>query len=143
MASLKHLSELQIRSKAPQLKARLAASLALVLSGKVLGVWAPLLMGHAINVLAAGKGTAEQVAIAFTGLILSWSLIRLISTLTPQLRDLIFTPVSQAAQARAAAETFAHALALSVDFHQGKQTGSLGRVIDRGARSMDFLLRSF
>ena len=142
-ASLRHLFELQIRSKAPQLKARLAASLALVLVGKGLGVWAPLLMGKAINELAAGKDAPEQVAIAFTGLIIGWSLIRLVSSLAPNLRDMVFMPVSQAAQARAAAETFGHALSLSVNFHQSKQTGSLARIIDRGARSMDFLLRSF
>ncbi|KAI6244318.1 ABC transporter related protein [Aphelenchoides fujianensis] len=57
-------------------------------------------------------------------------------------RDTIFTPVAQAAQNRAAVETFSHALSLSIDFHQSKRTGSLSRVIDRGARSMDFLLRS-
>jgi ABC-type transport system involved in Fe-S cluster assembly fused permease/ATPase subunit len=142
-ASLKHLVELQLRSKAPQLKTRLAAALALVLFGNVLGVWAPLLMGHGINILARGKGTAEQVAIAFTGFIISWSAVRLFSTLAPSMRDVIFTPISQAAQARAQHETFAHAMSLSMDFHQSKQTGSLARVIDRGARSMDFLLRSF
>ncbi|MDB5452480.1 MAG: metal transporter permease [Caulobacteraceae bacterium] len=142
-ASLKHLFQLQMRSKAPQLKSRLALSMILVLAGKALGVWAPLVMGHAINLLAAGKATAEQVAIAFTGFILLWSGLRLVSTLAPNIREAIFSPISQAAQARAAHETFAHALALSVDFHQSKQTGSLARVIDRGARSMDFLLRSF
>lgn len=142
-ASLKHLVQLQMRSKAPQLKVRLTAALALVLAGKGLGVLAPLLMGHAINALAAGRGLAEQTAIAATGFILMWSAIRLFSGLAPQVRDAIFAPVSQAAQATAAAETFAHALSLSVDYHQSKQTGSLARVIDRGARSMDFLLRSF
>lgn len=142
-ASLKHLVQLQLRSKAPQLKRRLAAALGLVLFGNVLGVWAPLLMGDAINALARGKGTAEQVGIAFTGFIISWSLVRLVSTLAPSLRDVIFSPISQAAQARAQQETFAHALSLSMDFHQSKQTGSLARIIDRGARSMDFLLRSF
>jgi ABC-type transport system involved in Fe-S cluster assembly fused permease/ATPase subunit len=142
-ASLRHLVQLQLRSKAPQLKRRLAAALSLVLFGNVLGVWAPLLMGDAINALARGKGTAEQVGIAFTGFIISWSLVRLVSTLAPSLRDVIFAPISQAAQARAQQETFAHALSLSMDFHQSKQTGSLARIIDRGARSMDFLLRSF
>lgn len=142
-AAMRHLFDLQMRSKAPQLKTRLIAAIVLVLAGKSLGVLAPLYMGRAINVLAEGKNTGQQVAIAFVGLILGWSLIRLISTLAPQLRDVIFAPVSQAAQARAASETFAHALALSVDFHQSKQTGSLARVIDRGARAMDFLLRAF
>ena len=44
--------------------------------------------------------------------------------------------------AKAATETFAHALTLSIDFHQSKQTGMLARVIDRGSRSTDFLIRS-
>ena len=60
----------------------------------------------------------------------------------PYLRDAIFTPVSQMALAQSAMETFAHALSLSLNFHQGKQTGGLARIIDRGARSTDFLLRS-
>jgi ABC-type transport system involved in Fe-S cluster assembly fused permease/ATPase subunit len=142
-ASLKHLVELQFRSKAPQLRVRLISALILVLSGNALGVWAPILMGKAINELVPGKAPAEQAAIIFTGFIISWSVVRLFSSLAPQLRDMIFSPVSQAAQARAQHETFAHALSLSMDFHQTKQTGSLSRIIDRGARSMDFLLRSF
>ena len=142
-ASIRHLIDLQLRSKAPQLKIRMAAAFGLILTGKALGVWAPLIVGHAINVLAEGRGAAEQTAIAFTGFILTWSGLRLVSTLAPGLRDLVFMPISQAAQTRAAAETFAHTLSLSVDFHQTKQTGSLARVIDRGARAMDFLLRSF
>ena len=73
---------------------------------------------------------------------IGWSLIRFLAAAAPQARDAIVTPVAQAAQARAASETFAHALALSMDFHQSKRTGSLSRVIDRGARSMDFLLRA-
>src|SRR5690606_1845888 len=44
--------------------------------------------------------------------------------------------------ARAAVETFEHALALSLDFHQTKQSGAMARTIDRGARSTDFLMRS-
>ncbi|HET9160096.1 MAG TPA: ABC transporter ATP-binding protein/permease, partial [Caulobacteraceae bacterium] len=140
---MKHLFQLQMRSKAAHLKSRLAISIVLVLAGKALGVWAPLVMGHAINLLAHGRGAAEQVAVAFTGFIILWSGLRLVSTLAPNIREAIFAPISQAAQARAAHETFAHALALSVDFHQSKQTGSLARVIDRGSRSMDFILRSF
>ena len=36
---------------------------------------------------------------------------------------------------KAAAESFAHALSLSLDYHQTKRTGSLARTIDRGARA--------
>ena len=42
---------------------------------------------------------------------------------------------------KAAAEGFAHALSLSLDYHQTKRTGSLARTIDRGARAVDYLMR--
>jgi len=136
------LIRLVLRSRAPGLRWRLTVSLALTLAGKVLGVMAPLLLGAAVNKLGRGHGAAVQVSAAFAGLAIGWALIRFLSAAAPQARDAIFTPVAQAAQNRAASETFAHALALSVDFHQTKRTGSLSRVIERGARSIDFLLRS-
>ncbi|HYG25501.1 MAG TPA: ABC transporter ATP-binding protein/permease, partial [Caulobacteraceae bacterium] len=133
---------LVLRSKAPGLRWRLTLALTLTLAGKVLGVVAPLLLGAAVNRLADGEDAAVQVSLTFAAFAVGWAFIRFLSAAAPQTRDVIFTPVAQAAQARAARETFAHALALSIDFHQTKRTGSLSRVIERGARSMDFLLRS-
>ncbi|HQR90037.1 MAG TPA: ABC transporter ATP-binding protein/permease, partial [Caulobacter sp.] len=121
---------------------RVALALAFTLIGKALGVLAPLLLGAAVNRLAAGQNVVTTVSWTFAGLATGWALVRFISAAAPQARDAVFTPVAQAAQNRAAVETFAHALSLSIDFHQSKRTGSLSRVIDRGARSMDFLLRS-
>jgi ABC-type transport system involved in Fe-S cluster assembly fused permease/ATPase subunit len=136
------LMRLVLRSKAPGLRWRLTTALALTLAGKVLGVLAPLLLGAAVNRLASGESAAVQVSAAFAGFAVGWALIRFLAAAAPQMRDAVFTRVAQAAQARAASETFAHALALSIDFHQTKRTGSLSRVIERGARSMDFLLRA-
>jgi len=140
--ALRDLFALVLRSKAPGLRWRLTAALTLTLAGKIAGVFAPLLLGAAVNRLAAGQAPAVQVGYGFAGLALGWAMIRFLSSAAPQARDTIFTPIAQAAQARAASETFAHALSLSIDFHQTKRTGSLSRVIDRGARSMDFLLRA-
>ncbi|RYF95547.1 MAG: ABC transporter ATP-binding protein/permease [Caulobacteraceae bacterium] len=142
MAALGDLFRLVLSSKAPGLEWRLTAALVLTLGGKVLGVLAPLLLGAAVNRLAAGQSPAVQVGTAFAGLILGWTLIRFLSAAAPQMRDVVFTPVAQAAQRRAAADAFGHALSLSIEFHQTKRTGSLSRIIDRGARSMDFLLRA-
>jgi ATP-binding cassette subfamily B protein len=136
------LIQLVLRSRAPGLRWRLTVALALTLAGKVLGVLAPLLLGAAVNKLGHGQNTVVQVSMAFGGLAVGWALIRFLAAAAPQARDAIFTPVAQAAQSKAAAETFAHALSLSVDFHQTKRTGSLSRVIERGAKSIDFLLRS-
>ena len=142
LRALKDLASLVLRSGAPGLTWRLTTALILTLAGKVLGVTAPLLLGAAVNHLAKGQSAGFQIGSAFAGMALGWALIRFLSAAAPQARDAIVTPVAQAAQARAASETFAHALSLSMDFHQSKRTGSLSRVIDRGARSMDFLLRA-
>lgn len=139
---LKDLWTLVLRSKADHLKTRLSVALVLTVVGKAVGVLAPLLLGAAVNQLAKGQGAAVGALYGFVGLAVGWAIIRFIAAAAPQARDAIFTPVAQAAQQRAATETFAHALSLSIEFHQTKRTGSLSRVIDRGARSIDFLLRT-
>ena len=136
------LWRLIMRSEAPWLKTRTAAAFLLIVAGKVLGVWAPFMLGHAVNTLAKGRGAPEVVGLSFAALAIGWGVVRFLSAAAPQIRDAIFTPVSQAAQRRAAAESFAHALSLSLDYHQTKRTGALGRTIDRGARSIEYLLRT-
>ncbi|HEY2658824.1 MAG TPA: ABC transporter ATP-binding protein/permease [Caulobacteraceae bacterium] len=136
------LARLVGRSKAGGLKTRLGVALGLVLVGKWTGVYAPVLIGRAIDQLGKGRSAAESLGVGFIGFALGWVFLRFISNATPYARDSIFTPVSQMALARSATEAFAHSLSLSIDFHQSKQTGGLARIIDRGARSTDFLLRS-
>jgi ATP-binding cassette subfamily B protein len=136
------LLRLVLRSKAAGLKRRLASALLLVLAGKATGVIAPLFLQQAIDRLNHGRGAGEAMFTAFVALALGWVVLRFIAGATPYARDAIFTPVSQKALARSAFETFAHSLSLSVEFHQNKRSGALARIIDRGARSTDFLLRS-
>ena len=140
--SMAELVRLVLRSKAQGLPARLSVALGLVLIGKWTGVYAPVLIGEAIDAVSRGRGTAATLFAVFAGLAAGWVALRFISSATPLVRDSIFTPVSQQALARSARETFAHSLSLSLNFHQGKHTGALARIIDRGARSTDTLLRS-
>jgi len=135
------LGRLVMRSGASSLRMRLGAALALVLVGKMASVWNPVLLGDAINTLTSSGG-GVAIGAGFIGLALGFAALRLVAACAPYARDAIFTPVSQATMAKAATETFAHTLALSLDFHQSKQTGMLARIIDRGSRSTDFLIRS-
>jgi ATP-binding cassette subfamily B protein len=139
--ALADLAGLVMRSRAPGLTWRVSLALVLTVFGKALGVVAPLLLGRAVNVLTTGRGAGETLAIAFAGLAAGWALVRFFAAAAPQARDAIFQTVSLAAQRRAAAEAFAHALLLSLDYHQTKRTGALSRTIDRGARAVDFLIR--
>jgi ATP-binding cassette subfamily B protein len=140
--SMRDLAALVMRSGAPQLRLRIAAALVLVVAGKLGGVLAPVMLGDAINTLAPAAQGGVVVGGAFIGLVLAFAGLRLGAACAPFARDAIFTRVSQSTMARAAVESFGHALSLSMDFHQGKQSGTLARVIDRGARSTDFLIRS-
>jgi ATP-binding cassette, subfamily B, heavy metal transporter len=141
LKALADLVRLVGRSGAPQLRARLGAAIALTLAGKGLGVLAPLVLGAAVNRLAAGQGTAVAMGWGFAAFAVGWALVRFLSAAAPQASDVVFAPVRAAAQRRTAAEGFAHALSLSLDFHQTKRSGALSRTLDRGSRAVDFLLR--
>lgn len=139
--ALKDLSALILRSGADGLVWRLIVALALTVAGKSLGVFAPLLLGRAVNELSAERTAAAGIGIAFAGLAIGWALVRFAASAAPNVRDAIFQPVSLAAQRRAAADAFGHALSLGLDYHQTKRTGALSRTIDRGSGAVDFLLR--
>jgi ATP-binding cassette, subfamily B, heavy metal transporter len=139
--AMRDLAKLVMRSGAPQLRLRLTAALGLILMGKVAAVSAPVVLGSAIDTLTLRQG-AVAVGTGFVGLACLFATLRLVAACAPYARDALFTVVAQSTMARAAVETFGHALALSLDFHQGKQSGSIARIIDRGARSTDFLMRS-
>lgn len=142
--SMRDLWSLVLRSGAPGLGWRIAVALILIFLGKTAGVAAPVLLGEAINRLSDTPGGNAALALGggFILLALGFAALRLIAATAPNLREVIFTPVSQATMARAAEESFGHVLTLSLDYHQGKQTGALARIIDRGSRSTDFLIRS-
>jgi ABC-type transport system involved in Fe-S cluster assembly fused permease/ATPase subunit len=139
--SMTDLVSLVLRSRAKGLKSRLTVALVLVLIGKWTGVYAPVLVQQGIDRFQI-RDAGQAAFVAFAGFGIGYVLLRFIATAAPYMREAIFTPVSQMAFARSAVETFAHSLSLSMNFHQGKQTGGLSRIIDRGARSTDFLIRS-
>ena len=141
LQALADLVRLVGRSGAPQLRVRLVSAVGLTLAGKALGVLAPLMLGAAVNRLAAGQGAAVAVGWGFAAFAVGWAIVRFLSSVAPQVSDVVFAPVRSAAQRKTAAEVFAHALSLSLDFHQTKRSGALSRTLDRGSRAVDFLLR--
>ncbi|MEM9739313.1 MAG: ABC transporter ATP-binding protein/permease [Pseudomonadota bacterium] len=101
----------------------------------------PLLLGYSINRLVADDGgfvagfgpAAFWLTVAFG--------VRFAGGALPQLRDWLFSPVSQDAQRLASIDAFGHAQSLSLNFHQTRRTGALNRVIERGAGAIDYLIR--
>ena len=110
LAALADLVRLVGRSGAPQLRLRLVLAILLTLAGKALGVVAPLVLGAAVNHLARDQPGQVAVGLGFAGFAVGWALVRFLSSVAPQISDVIFAPVRAAAQRTTAAETFAHAL---------------------------------
>jgi ATP-binding cassette subfamily B protein len=137
--ALKRISEVIGGLKSTEIRVRLWTSLGLTLAGKALAVISPLFLAEAINRLA--RHDASGLPPLFLGLVMLWAGLRFGSGALPNLRDAVFTTVSQEAQRRAGAKVFAHVHSLSVRYHSSKRTGALFRTIERGIRAIDFLLR--
>lgn len=130
------------RARAPQARGRIVAAVGLTLLAKIFVVLSPLALAAGINRLTGADAFAPAgLAFGFAGFVLLWALTRFLGAASPNLRDAIFAPVAEAAMRRTAFEAFAHVQTLSLIFHHTKRLGALQRVIERGARAIDFQLR--
>ncbi|MCJ9429342.1 ABCB family ABC transporter ATP-binding protein/permease [Kordiimonas marina] len=125
------------------LKVRVVAALAFLALAKLIGVYVPFLFKDAVDALTPhAKPDAATVALVLPlGLILGYGTARVLGQLFGELRDAVFVRVGQHALRRIALNTFRHLHALSLKFHLERRTGGLSRVIERGTRGIDFLLR--
>src|SRR5690606_20845675 len=123
LEALKNLIGVVARSGAPQLPWRVTGAILLTLAGKGLPVRAPLVLGAAVNHLAADQGPAASVGLGFAAFAVGWAVVRFLSAATPQLSDVVFAPVRAAAQRQTAAGTLAQALIRSPDFPQSQLSG--------------------
>ena len=90
-------------------KLRVIASMAALLLSQVIAVFAPLLFSQAVDSFTLeGPTDTTFWGLAAIGLTLAFGIARLTSTGLMQLRDVIFTRVSQGALRALALQTFAH-----------------------------------
>jgi ABC-type transport system involved in Fe-S cluster assembly fused permease/ATPase subunit len=123
-------------------KRRVVGALAMLFAAKIIAVFTPFLYKQAVDMLA--KDATDQVTflmLGAVGLTIAYGMARLGAVLFAELRDLIFVRVGQRALRRLALETFRHIHALSMRYHITRKTGALSRVIERGVKGVDFLLR--
>ena len=119
------------------------AMLALVL-GEILGLLAPYFYGVSVDALAP-EADEDQTIFMLTagalGMVVAYGVMRILSVGFSQLRDVIFAKVGQRALRQLALETFKHMHRLSLRFHITRKTGGLSRVMERGVKGVEFLLR--
>ncbi|MEM8578627.1 MAG: ABC transporter ATP-binding protein/permease [Pseudomonadota bacterium] len=126
------------------IKVRVVFVVIMLIMAKLVTVGTPFLYAAAVDALAGEEGTASPgwlLAFGAVGLTVAYGGARLGRTLFEQLRDAAFSQVGLQALRRVAIETFEHIHALSMRYHLARRTGGLSRIIERGVRGVDFLLR--
>ena len=120
-------------------KQRVLIALAMLLIAKIVAVGTPLIYARAVDALS--DAGAPDLAVGAVGLTVAYGVARLMSNGFQQLRDAVFAKVGQGALRALALQTFEHIHRLSMRYHIGRKTGGLSRIIERGVKGVDFLLR--
>jgi ATP-binding cassette subfamily B protein len=123
-------------------KRRVVIALCFLLLAKLVSVSTPFVYKLAVDSLAGeGPETGMILGLGAVGLVVAYGLARLGAVLFGELRDAVFVRVGQRAIRRLAIETFTHIHQLSLRYHITRKTGGLSRIIERGVKGVDFLLR--
>ncbi|MEM9796610.1 MAG: ABC transporter ATP-binding protein/permease [Pseudomonadota bacterium] len=124
------------------IKVRVVAALAMLVIAKIVAVLTPFLYKAAVDGLAPETPTpAWALGAGAVGLTVAYGGARALNVGFQQLRDVIFAAVGQRALRQLASETFTHIHRLSLRYHITRKTGGLSRIIERGVKGVEFLLR--
>ncbi|MCX7560777.1 ABC transporter ATP-binding protein/permease [Sulfitobacter sp. F26204] len=123
----------------PWVKRRVVWALIALFVSKLVSVATPLFYRDAVDALAGDA--VPMVALGAIGLTVAYGMARLMTVGFQQLRDAIFARVGQRALRMLALETFQHIHRLSMRYHITRKTGGLSRIIERGVKGVEFLLR--
>ena len=124
-------------------KRRVVGALMLLVMAKLVSVTTPYLYKLAVDALS-GVAAGDPVwimTLGAVGLTVAYGMARLGAVAFGEARDAVFARVGQRAIRQLALETFRHIHALSLRYHITRKTGGLSRIIERGVKGVDFLLR--
>ncbi len=118
---------------------RVALALLALVAAKAIAILGPILQAWAVDDLAGEN--VPNFALGAIGLTIAYAFARIATNGFQQIRDSLFAKVAQRALRRLALETFEHIHRLSLRYHITRKTGGLSRVIERGVKGVEFLLR--
>ncbi|WP_424967572.1 ABCB family ABC transporter ATP-binding protein/permease [Dinoroseobacter sp. S375] len=126
----------------PWVKRRVVLAMAALVMAKLIAVGTPFFYKLAVDALAGDAPSGPMLlAVGAVGLTVAYGMARLMTVGFQQLRDVIFAKVGQRALRTLALETFTHIHRLSMRYHITRKTGGLSRIIERGVKGVEFLLR--
>jgi ABC-type transport system involved in Fe-S cluster assembly fused permease/ATPase subunit len=128
----------------PDLRARVVWATVLLVVAKLTLVVVPYFFKWATDALAGDFRTPPPLPaflLAPVMLVIAYNVVRLVNVGFNQLRDALFARVGQYAVRILAYRTFVHLHDLSLRFHLERRTGGLSRVIERGVKGIETIVR--
>lgn len=126
----------------PWVKRRVVWAMVALVLAKIISVSTPFLYKAAVDALSGEmRDDGSLLMLGAVALTIAYGVARIFTVGFGELRDFIFVPVSQRALRQLALETFGHIHRLSLRYHITRKTGGLSRIIERGVKGVEFLLR--
>lgn len=121
-------------------KTRVGLAIACLLAAKFANLGIPILLKQLIDALDVQNNVSTALLVVPMGIIVGYGLLRFSSSMFSELREALFSRVTQHAVRQIALEVFQHLHALSLRFHLSRQTGGVSRDIERGTRAIQSLV---
>ena len=121
-------------------KFRFALAITCLVAAKFANLGIPILLKDLIDQLDLPANSAQALFVVPVALIIAYGALRFSASLFTELRELIFSKVTQHAVRQIARKVFEHLHALSLRFHLSRQTGGMSRDIERGTRGIQSLV---
>ncbi|MDC0472601.1 ABC transporter ATP-binding protein/permease [Pelagibacteraceae bacterium] len=127
--------------KRKDLKTRVSFAVVALVLAKLANVSTPLVLGSAVNSLTKLSSGINLFMLIPIALVIGYGVAKVIAFTFVEIRDALFSKVSQHSIRQISLTMFQHLHNLSLQFHLNRQTGGLAKYIDRGTKGIDFLLR--
>ena len=121
-------------------KWRVMAALVFMVGAKLANVGVPVLLKNLVDSLTVKPGSASALLVVPVALLLAYGMLRLMTSLFAEARELIFAKATEGASRSIALEVFRHLHSMSLRFHLERQTGGMTRDIERGTRGVHSLI---
>ncbi|HEU4775404.1 MAG TPA: ABC transporter ATP-binding protein/permease [Telluria sp.] len=121
-------------------KWRVIAAMAALIGAKLANVGVPVVLKKLIDQLTIDPSNPKALLVLPLGALVAYGLLRLSTTVFTELREFLFSRVTQRAVRTIALRVFRHLHALSLRFHLNRQTGGMTRDIERGTRGVSSLI---
>ena len=128
----------------PDLRARVVWASFYLIIAKLFTVGVPYFYKWATDALNGTNSAHDWLPLFLTGavtLVVAYNVARILVVALNQLRDALFARVGQHAVRQLAFRTFTHMHRLSLRFHLERRTGGLSRIIERGTKGIETIVR--